>query len=420
MAGTYTVVSGDTLSGIAAKSGVPQASITGYKSGNPNLIYPGEVLSLGGGVPAPVNPAPGPAAPAAQPFQPATPNAPAPVQGANGGDTELQQLAKTSRNPSQETRYQELLKTAGSAGATGTSTNLGTTFSPQVPTLNLPDLYTSLSKSAGISDLEAELTAKETAFNGQTSKINDNPWLSEADRTGRIAKLTTDYNNGIKTTQDSLTMKKQDIATQLDLQTKQFDINSTTAKQALDEFNTLLSSGALAGASGADVAAITKATGISSTEIQSAINSQSIKDTPTSVTTVDDGKNQYSVVINSKTGAIISKTILAASKPDKATGGATTTQNQQQYESWVATDAKNGATLEQIVANYGGAGGLSIDDIYRVYNANSKYGPALETIAQVKSGNYSNQQSFVQDQTSPGYTTPAKKPFSILDPSTWY
>lgn len=301
----------------------------------------------------------------------------------------------------------------------GAAGDISGAFGTTTSTLNLPDLYNTLAKNAGISDMEAELTTKETAFNDQTSKINDNPWLSEADRTGRISKLTTDYNNDIKTTQDALTMAKQDIQTQIDLQTKQFDINSATAKAALDEFNTLLSSGALAGATGADIAAITKATGISSTEIQAAINSQTIKDTPTSVTTVDDGTNQYSVVINSKTGAIISKTVLAASKPEKATAGATTLQNQQQYESWVATDAANGATLEDIVSNYGGAGGLTVDDIYRIYNANSKYGPAKETIAQVKAGNYSNQQSFVQDTTAPGYTTPAKKPFNILDPSTW-
>lgn len=41
---TYTVQSGDTLSGIAAWLGVSMYSITGYSSGNMNLIYPGEVL----------------------------------------------------------------------------------------------------------------------------------------------------------------------------------------------------------------------------------------------------------------------------------------------------------------------------------------------------------------------------------------
>lgn len=46
---TYTVKSGDTLSKIAQQYGVSPQAITGYRSGNPNLIYPGEVLTIGGG-----------------------------------------------------------------------------------------------------------------------------------------------------------------------------------------------------------------------------------------------------------------------------------------------------------------------------------------------------------------------------------
>ena len=41
---TYVVQSGDTLSGIAAYLGVSIYNITGYSSGNMNLIYPGEIL----------------------------------------------------------------------------------------------------------------------------------------------------------------------------------------------------------------------------------------------------------------------------------------------------------------------------------------------------------------------------------------
>ena len=44
MSRTYVVQAGDTLSGIAAWLGVSMYNITGYGSGNMNLIYPGEVL----------------------------------------------------------------------------------------------------------------------------------------------------------------------------------------------------------------------------------------------------------------------------------------------------------------------------------------------------------------------------------------
>ncbi len=43
---TYTVQKGETLSQIGKKFGVDYNKITGYKSGNPNLIYPGEVLNI--------------------------------------------------------------------------------------------------------------------------------------------------------------------------------------------------------------------------------------------------------------------------------------------------------------------------------------------------------------------------------------
>lgn len=47
---SYTVVSGDTLSGIAARFGTSVAALAGANHiSNPNFIYPGEVLSLGGG-----------------------------------------------------------------------------------------------------------------------------------------------------------------------------------------------------------------------------------------------------------------------------------------------------------------------------------------------------------------------------------
>ena len=47
MAQIYEVKEKDTLSAIARKFGVPIAQITGYRSGNPDLIYPGEKLTIG-------------------------------------------------------------------------------------------------------------------------------------------------------------------------------------------------------------------------------------------------------------------------------------------------------------------------------------------------------------------------------------
>lgn len=43
---SYTVRAGDTLSGIAARYGTTASRISGYRSGDPNLIYPGEVVRI--------------------------------------------------------------------------------------------------------------------------------------------------------------------------------------------------------------------------------------------------------------------------------------------------------------------------------------------------------------------------------------
>lgn len=255
----------------------------------------------------------------------------------------------------------------------------GVGYTAPTATLNLPDLYKSLYDSQGISELETGLNTKAKAYADAQSKINDNPFLSEASRTGRIQKLTNDYNASVKNDQDLLAMKKQDIATQLDIATKQFDIDSATAKQALDQFNTLLASGALAGASGNDIAAITKATGISSSMIQAAINAEKDKNVSTSVSTVDDGTNVYSVVINSKTGALISKQVIAASKP--STTKATESEKTTYYSNSLRSDAQNGMTLSQIFSLY--TGYLDPNTILYLYNANSKYGPAKESMDQL-------------------------------------
>ena len=51
--GTYTVQSGDTLSGIAAKFGTSWQTLQQLNGiADPNLIYPGQVLKLPGGAPS--------------------------------------------------------------------------------------------------------------------------------------------------------------------------------------------------------------------------------------------------------------------------------------------------------------------------------------------------------------------------------
>lgn len=189
---------------------------------------------------------------------------------------------------------------------------------PTPAPFDLQGLYNSLTQSSGIKDLENKAMQEQTAFNEAQSKINDNPFLSEADRVGRIQKLQIDYNANAKSTQDALAMKKADIQTQLDMASRQYDINSQAARDALSRFDSLLASGALAGASGSDIANLTSQTGLSSSMIQAAINAAKAKNVQTQTINWDDGTNMGFAIIDSNTGEIIKKQTIGPSTPTAA------------------------------------------------------------------------------------------------------
>lgn len=338
-------------------------------------------------------------------------------------DSELQQLSKTDRNPVQETRYQELLRGANIAHTVengkanvpgfGTGGNLATTeqFDAATggagisgampggvkgfnqPSINLPQLYESYYNSSGIKNTEADLTAKTAAFNQQVANIKDNPYLSEGNMTGRISKLSDKFNADTANVKNDIAMKKADIETKLNLQSKQFDIESEQARQAMDQFNSLLGSGALDNASGEDIANLTRATGLSSSMIQSAIGVSKAKNAPkaekvnTQIIQVDDGNEVSAVVINQDTGQIINKQVLGASTPTSAEvkaglpGGGSTKEKKPDFIGLLKEDAKKGVTLSQIFSIYNGY--LKPDQILQLYNSSSRYGKAKETPAQL-------------------------------------
>ena len=184
---------------------------------------------------------------------------------------------------------------------------------PESPTLNLPDLYKNLYSSSGVSDLEKQYSDMEKSFIESKGKTNDNPFLSEATRVGRVAKLESLFQERTANIKNDIATKKADIETQLNLQTKQFDINSQQAKTAFDQFNSLLGSGALDNASGESIAGITRATGISSDMIYSAINAQKAKNVKTEmIKSEDDNGNVTVSILDSNTGNVIKQTSLGA------------------------------------------------------------------------------------------------------------
>lgn len=208
--------------------------------------------------------------------------------------------------------------TGGGYGEPGTGSGIGYTAPAAI---DLPKLYEQLYASAGISDLEKQYSDMAASYTEAKGKINDNPFLSEATRVGRIAKIESLFNERTANLKNDIATKKADIETQLNLQTKQFDINSQVAQQAFQQFTSLLDMGALNNASGEDIANLTRATGISSDMIKSAIKAQQQKNIQTTMIQYDDGSNQGFALVNAQTGEIIKTQNIASSKPTKASSG---------------------------------------------------------------------------------------------------
>jgi len=276
----------------------PASSYVGSSSQNTSLL---QKLSGGQSAPvAPTAPAPTYAAPTAS-APVVTPTATqAPQMGVSAPQGEEALIAAmTQKGHTTETAkaaiagrgYDDLAREylgAGSSGGTGQMFNQ--------PTIDLNSIYKNLYSSSGVAEAETKLTDTEKQYMEARAKITDNPFLDASVIDKRLARLDAKYEATSKPMRDAIAMKKADIETQLNIQMKQFDIQSQQAQQALNQFNVLLSSGALDSASGTDIANITASTGLSSGIIQSAINNRRLSNLTTTTKTFDDGVEEGFIV----------------------------------------------------------------------------------------------------------------------------
>jgi hypothetical protein len=176
---------------------------------------------------------------------------------------------------------------AGTAGATV----------PATPTINLSQKYSDLYATSGISDLETQLNDYTTKYTEALAKINDNPFLSEATRVGRVRKIEELYQDRVANIQNQIASKKTDIQNQLSIAEKQYQYETEAQRNAAEQ-----------------AASASKK------------NTQTIQST-------DDSGNVTVTVINSDTGEVISQKSLG--QVEKATktaaakstsGGLTATQ----------------------------------------------------------------------------------------------
>lgn len=271
-------------------------------------------------------------------------------------------------------------------GAPG-STSGGTSDwggSPIMPTeqlgFDLPQLYESMYKKSGIEDLQNKLSEQEKAYIEAKGVINDNPFLSEATRVGRIAKIESLYNERTANLRGDIATKKADIETQLNLELKQMDLRSDATKLAWQQFNTLLSAGALDYASDEALANITRQTGIPSSMLKSAIHTRTKEDVQTSVIQSEDDNGNVTVsVVNTKTGEIINQQSLGAigTKTQVKESEPSQADTQRYYINNLQSDVLSGLGVRDVFSIYSGY--IDPNQILQIYNANSPHGSAKES-----------------------------------------
>lgn len=231
-------------------------------------------------------------------------------------------------------------KATGGAGKGGGTSGFSMPSAPQAPNFqNIYDTYLTQATNtyqpqvtaaqAEADTIQKEIDTRTAALNTALAKINDNPYYSEATRVGRAAKLQEAYNNDVKAisgrlaiaqnkvvnAQNQIEKAKADAQVRVNIASNQYNIQNQQYQQQLQQVNQYLSAGMFNNASGADIAQIATTTGMSTSMVQSIIDaskkSQEVKPT---LSTIDDGTNQYVVAFDAN-GNVINKQVISSSKP---------------------------------------------------------------------------------------------------------
>lgn len=142
---TYVVKKGDTLNSIAKGLGFKnykEAGLTGYRSGDPNLIFPGETLTVGG-IPT-------------KPKAVTEKNADAYINA--NQDSDMNAVTTVEEAPKRKSRTKQAMETF--TETTGQETIFGDMSKPDAP--NYLKTYNDLRKQYGVKGLEDALTDLES------------------------------------------------------------------------------------------------------------------------------------------------------------------------------------------------------------------------------------------------------------------
>jgi len=219
---TYRVKKGDTLSGIAKNFGVKTSDIGGFRSGNADLIFPDEELSIG------KVPSTNTGITQDQASKMSTKDLSIAMAGGDYNSTLRDELGEET--PSNIDRFRtdsDSQKTSRDAAFTklqGISTD---TFNSEYDNRKLSE------RKERISSLDSDIAAARQLRDDAISKVRANPGLSAAQMTGDIAKLSDAQNAVI----NNLIGERNSTATEYNAELGEIDsIVERAAKDAQLEF----------------------------------------------------------------------------------------------------------------------------------------------------------------------------------------
>ena len=324
----------------------------------------------------------------------------APGQDQPGHNVSAEVIAQT--NPTNVTYVQQKQKEAGMtpvsttpaggggspAPATTTPSGGSSTAASSVPSIDLNAMYTQLMSSPEITaaqkaydDKQAEIDQLNEDLAAEKAKYSDDPYLATAMLTGKLKKLSdatdakvANLNAEAAQAADTLAKLKADVQVKLNIANQQYNIDDQKYKDNLSRLNTLISTGAILGASGSDIANIATSTGLTTSMVQSIIDKAKAGDIK--ITTATNSAGDVTIIATDAKGNIVNKQVVSS-----AGKGAGATVGGAQGISNLKADVKAGMTLQQVIQKYVGI--LSNSEILQVYNTTSPYGPAKKTPEQI-------------------------------------
>lgn len=280
--------------------------------------------------------------------------------------------------------------TQGGGGASSLSG--GTSGGGAASKYNVKEEYDKLYKDLGIDDIKSQVSAKQAEIDARRTRlseaegvINENPFLAEATRTGKIRRLQEQAQGEVDSLQreqallqNQLNEANQTLATRTNLGTQQYQIDRQAAADAVSELNSLLTSGA--DMSGINVGDFAARTGMSADTISALVSASQEKEIkPTVITSTNDAGVVTVTIIDQNTGAIVGQQNLGAIGNKQGGGAAKATEAEvsRYYQDALRSDVASGVGVKEIYRLYSGY--LDPNQILTIYNSNSPHGPAKES-----------------------------------------